>query len=162
MVRVEMGQPVFDQQKVPVLLEPVDGWYPLHLDGKTYRLGAVSMGNPHALLVADDLDTIDVTQLGAAISSNPAFPQGCNAGFAEIIDRCNIRLRVFERGAAETNACGSGACAAMSILRRADLVDRTVNVTQNGGSLTITWTGGLDSVIMTGPATHVYEGKLHE
>ena len=162
MVRVEMGQPVFEQQRVPVLLEPVDNWYPLHLDGQTYRLGAVSMGNPHALIVVDDLNTVNVAKLGAAISLNPAFPQGCNAGFAEITDRRNIRLRVFERGAAETSACGSGACAAMSILRRADMVDQTVNVTQKGGGLTISWTGGLDSVIMAGPATHVYNGNLHE
>lgn len=162
MVRVEMGQPVFEQQRVPVLLEPVDDWYPLHLDGKTYRLGAVSMGNPHALLVVDDLNTINVAELGATISMNPAFPQGCNAGFAQITDRRNIRLRVFERGSAETSACGSGACAAMSILRRADMVDNTVNVTQKGGSLTITWTGGRDSVIMKGSATHVYKGRLHE
>ena len=162
MVRVEMGQPVFEQQRVPVLLEPVDDWYPLRLDGKTYRLGAVSMGNPHALLIVDDLNTVNVAKLGATISMNPAFPQGCNAGFAEITDRRNIRLRVFERGSAETSACGSGACAAMSILRRANMVDQTVNVTQKGGSLTITWTGGLDSVIMAGPATHVYTGKLHE
>ena len=162
MVRVEMGQPVFEQQRVPVLLEPVDGWYPLRLNGKTYSLGAVSMGNPHALLVVDDLNTVDVAELGAAISLNPAFPQGCNAGFAEITDRRNIRLRVFERGSAETSACGSGACAAMSVLRRADMVDQTVNVTQRGGSLTITWKGGRDSVIMSGSATHVYKGRLHE
>ena len=160
MVRVEMGQPVFEQQRIPVLLEAVDGWYPLRLNEKTYRLGAVSMGNPHALLVVDDLNTIDVAALGTAISLNPAFPQGCNAGFAEITDRRNIQLRVFERGAAETSACGSGACAAMSILRRADLVDQTVNVTQKGGGLTITWTGRQDSVIMLGLATHVYKGTI--
>ena len=159
-VRVDMGQPAFEAHRVPVLLEAIDGWYPLEIDQTHYRLGAASMGNPHALMLVDDINTTDVTRLGAAISQHPAFPQGCNAGFAEIVDRGNIRLRVFERGAAETRACGSGACAAMSILRRADLVDQTVNVTQAGGNLIITWTGGEKPVIMTGPATHVFKGTL--
>ena len=160
MVRVDMGAPVFDQQRVPILLEPVGGWYPLDIDRRHYSLGAVSMGNPHSLMVVDDIDTADVAKLGAAIASHPAFPQGCNAGFAQIVDRRHILLRVFERGAAETNACGSGACAAISVLRRANLVDQTVNVTQRGGDLTITWTGGEDTVIMAGPATYVFEGTI--
>jgi len=160
MVRVEMGKPIFAAQQVPVLLEPVNDWYPLDIDGQHYRLGAASMGNPHSLLLVDDIDTADVKGLGAAINSNPVFPQGCNAGFAQIVDRGNIRLRVFERGVGETLACGSGSCAAVSILRRADLVDQTVRVTQSGGDLIITWTGGGESVIMTGPATHVFEGTF--
>lgn len=160
MVRVEMGTPVFEPRGIPVLLEPVAGWYPLEIDRQHYRVGAVSMGNPHALMVVDDIYSTDVAGLGNAISKHPAFPQGCNAGFAEILDRRNIRLRVFERGAAETHACGSGACAAMSILRRAGLVDQTVNVTQRGGDLTITWTGGGDSVIMKGSAAYVYKGTF--
>lgn len=159
-VRVDMGAPVFEKERVPVLLEAVDGWYPLEIAGVNYSLGAVSMGNPHALMVVDSIDTTDIARLGAAINQNPAFPEGCNMGFAEILDRRNIHLRVFERGAAETNACGSGACAAMSILRRANRVDHTVNVTQRGGDLTISWTGREDSVIMAGPATYVYEGKF--
>jgi len=160
MVRVDMGQPVFDPQRVPVLLKPVDGWYPLAIGQELYKLGAVSMGNPHTLMIVDDVDATDVARLGGAISTHPSFPQGCNAGFAQIIDRGTIRLRVYERGAAETRACGSGACAAMSILRSADLVNHTLNVTQRGGNLTISWTGGEKTVIMTGSATHVFEGKL--
>lgn len=160
LVRVEMGKPIFAAQQVPVLLEPVNGWYSLDIDGQHYRLGAASMGNPHSLLLVDDIDTADVKGLGAAINSNPVFPQGCNAGFAQIVDRGNIRLRVFERGVGETLACGSGSCAAVSILRRADLVDQTVRVTQSGGDLIITWTGGGESVIMTGPATHVFKGTF--
>ena len=160
MVRVDMGMPVFDQQRIPVLLEPADGWYPLDIDRQHYSLGAVSMGNPHSLMVVDDINTTDVAGLGAAIGSDPVFPEGCNAGFAEVIDRRNVVLRVFERGAAETNACGSGACAAIAILRRANLVDQKVNVTQRGGDLTITWNGGEDTVIMAGPATHVFEGII--
>jgi len=111
--------------------------------------------------VVDDIETTDVKGLGTAIGLHPAFPQGCNAGFVQIVDRGNIRLRVYERGGAgETRACGSGACAAMSILRRANLVNQTVNVTQRGGSLIITWTGEEKSVIMTGPAIHVYKGII--
>ncbi len=160
LVRVDMGQPEFAAQRVPVLLEPVDGWYSLQIGDQHYKLGATSMGNPHALMVVEDIDSTDVAQLGAAISSHSAFPQGCNAGFAQIVDRGNIRLRVYERGAAETRACGSGACAAMSILRRADLVDKTVNVTQTGGNLIIAWTGGNKPVIMTGSAVHVFKGTM--
>ena len=159
-VRVEMGMPVFENQRVPVLLEPVDGWYSLDINQKNYRLGAVSMGNPHALMVVDDLDATDVARLGAVIGVHSAFPEGCNVGFAEIIDRDNIRLRVFERGAAETRACGSGACAAMAILHQADLVNESVNVTQVGGNLIINWTGGEKPVIMTGPAVYVFTGKV--
>lgn len=158
MVRVDMGVPVFDPRQVPVDLEPVDGWYWLDIQQQRFRLGAVSMGNPHALVLVDAISTADIATMGAALSSNPAFPQGCNAGFAEIIDRNNIHLRVFERGAAETSACGSGACAAVSILRQANMVDESVRVTQRGGNLTIRWTGGGESVIMTGPATYVYKG----
>jgi len=160
LIRVDMGEPEFEAQHVPVLLQAVDGWYPLEIDQHHYSLGAVSMGNPHALMVVDDIDTADVARLGAAISAHSAFPRGCNAGFAQIMDRNNIRLRVYERGAAETLACGSGACAAMSILQRAGLVGQILNVTQAGGKLILTWTGGDDPVIMTGPATHVFKGTL--
>jgi len=159
-VRVDMGPPVFEAQRVPVLLEPVDGWYTLEVDQQHYRLGAVSVGNPHALMLVDDIDTTDVARLGTAISSHPAFVQGCNVGFAQIVDRNNIRLRVFERGASETRACGSGACAAMSILRRADLINQTINVSQTGGNLIINWTGDEKTVIMQGTATQVFKGTL--
>ena len=159
-VRVDMGKPLFDARDIPTSLQPDNGWYTLEINSKQYKLGAASMGNPHILVLVDNVENTDVEQLGAVISRHSAFPEGCNAGFAQIIDRNNIRLRVFERGAAETFACGSGACAAMSILRRENLVDQTVNVTQTGGTLIISWTGGAKPVIMTGPATHVYEGIL--
>lgn len=160
MVQVEMGRPLFEAAQIPVVLEAVDGWYPLQIDGRQYRLGGASMGNPHALVIVDDLGQTDVSRLGAAISSHPAFPNGCNAGFVQLVDRENIHLRVFERGAGETMACGSGACAAVSILRKAGFVEKTVRVTQAGGILIITWTGGEKPVIMKGPATHVFEGNL--
>jgi diaminopimelate epimerase len=158
-IRVEMGLPVFNPEHIPVLLPEENGWYALNIDSKQHIVGAASMGNPHALIVVSDVKTTDVSHLGAQISHHEAFPEACNAGFAEIVDREHIRLRVFERGAAETLACGSGACAAMSILRRADLVSDTVRVTQSGGDLIITWSGE-KPVIMTGPATHVYEGNF--
>lgn len=159
-VRVDMGKPMFDAEDVPISLPAENKWYTLEIDSKQYQLGAVSMGNPHALVLVDNLETTDVAELGAAISGHSAFPEGCNAGFAEITDRNNIELRVFERGSAETLACGSGACAAMTILHRAGLVENTVNVTQAGGFLIIEWTGGDNPVIMTGIATHVFEGIL--
>lgn len=159
-VRVDIGTPMFRAEDVPISLPADNGWYTLEIGPKQYQLGAVSMGNPHALVLVDSLEAIDVAELGAAISRHSAFPEGCNAGFAEVIDRNNIELRVFERGAAETLACGSGACAAMAILHRAGLVENTVNVTQAGGFLIIEWTGGDNPVIMTGLATHVFEGIL--
>jgi len=159
-VRVDMGEPVFKAECVPVTLQAVDGWYTLTINQDHHPLGVVSMGNPHALMVVDNVEKTDIDRLGTAISQHPAFPEGCNAGFAEITDRHNIRLRVFERGAAETLACGSGACAAMCILRRAGLVEKTVHVTQAGGVLIIEWPGTHNPVIMTGPATHVFEGKM--
>ena len=160
LVRVNMGKPDFDPAHIPVLLEPQEGWYTLGVEQNHYKVGAVSMGNPHALMLVDDVNRLDVARLGAAISCHAAFPEGCNAGFAHIIDRQNIHLRVFERGAAETQACGSGACAAMSILSKAGLVDKTIKVTQAGGNLILSWTKGDSSVIMTGAATHVFEGNL--
>ena len=159
-VRVDMGQPIFEASRIPILLKPADGWYSLNIGQQILRIGAASMGNPHALLLVDDVGSTNVAELGAAISRHSAFPDGCNVGFAQIKDRDNIRLRVFERGAAETRACGSGACAAMSILCKANLVNETIKVTQAGGNLIISWTQGENSVIMTGPASHVYKGKL--
>jgi len=159
-VKVDMGRPVFQPDRIPVTLQAKGDWYPVEIDQQVYQLGVVSMGNPHAVTLVDDIDSADVARLGAIISKHSAFPEGCNAGFAEIVDRDNIRLRVYERGAAETLACGSGACAAMSILRRADLVAETVKVTQTGGNLILSWTGGEKPVMMMGPATHVFEGTL--
>lgn len=160
LVQVDMGRPMFEPRDIPISQQEHDGWYELEIDQKNYKIGAASMGNPHALMLVNDIKSANVDYLGAKISHHAVFPEGCNAGFAEISDRANIYLRVFERGACETMACGSGACAAMAILCRAGLVDNTVNVTQTGGDLILSWTGGEKPVIMTGPATHVYEGIL--
>ena len=163
LVQVEMGQPVFDPDRVPVSAVEQNGWYQIDTPQGARQVGAASMGNPHALMLLDDVEQADISELGPAISRHTVFPEGCNAGFCEIISPSEINLRVFERGAAETRACGSGACAAMAILRRAGKVNATVNVTQRGGMLIISWTGGEEPVLMTGPAAYVYKGTIgHE
>ena len=162
LVQVDMGKPVFTPELIPLHAPEKDGWYQLHTNKGDLQVGAVSMGNPHALVLLDNLESINISEMGAAISRHPAFPAGCNAGFCEIINRDEIRLRVFERGAAETMACGSGACAAMVILRKAGKVNETVQVTQAGGVLIIVWSGGKGAVMMTGPAEYVYKGTLYE
>lgn len=160
---VDMGEPDFKPANVPVNLEGKDGSY--HLDSPWGRLdfGAVSIGNPHAMLQVPDVDQAEVAKLGAYLRSHAAFPEGCNAGFGQLLDRENLRLRVFERGAGETLACGSGACAAVAILRSQGRVDERVNVFLPGGHLVIKWPGSGTSVRMKGPARHVYTGTLsHE
>ena len=158
--RVNMGPPAFEAEKVPLTLEASSGWYELAVAGQTLRFGAVSMGNPHVLLEVADIQDAAVDTLGAIISRDPAFPQGCNVGFAEIIDRETIALRVFERGVAETRACGTGACAAVAILMRNGKLEQKVLVKQVGGTLIIEWKGIDQPIFMTGPAIHLFEGIL--
>ncbi|MFT5140390.1 MAG: diaminopimelate epimerase [Lysobacterales bacterium] len=158
--RVDMGIPRFDADKVPTSLNPVDNGYEIQLGEQLCHIGAVSMGNPHALLEVPDLSKADVDGLGVQISTHPGFPQGCNAGFVEVIDRNNINLRVFERGAGETLACGSGACAAVAILGNKGKINKEVLVNQMGGALKIEWTGAAEPVMMTGPAVHLFTGVL--
>jgi diaminopimelate epimerase len=124
----------------------------------TVHFRAVSMGNPHIVLQVDNCEDAPVHSLGAVLCKHPAFPQGVNVGFMQIVDRQTIRLRVFERGAGETEACGTGACAAVVCGIRAGLLDSKVRTLLNGGELTIEWAGAPHAVIMTGPATTVFEG----
>jgi diaminopimelate epimerase len=159
-VRVNMGEPDFDPEAVPVTAEPVSGGYRLAVGETSLNVGAVSMGNPHAMLQVSDIDHARVRTLGPAVCAHSAFPRGCNVGFAEVRDRGHIALRVFERGTGETPACGSGACAAVAILRQSGLVDDKVLVNQVGGELIIEWSGKGHPVMMTGPASHVFEGTL--
>ncbi len=159
-VRADMGQPEFDAVRVPVSAESEDGWYTIEAGSRNLQIGAVSMGNPHALLPVTNIRSPEITVLGAAISSHASFPQGCNAGFAQVLNPETIRLRVFERGAGETRACGSGACAAVAILHRAGLVGQKVRVLQEGGTLIIEWQGNHARLMMTGPAIHVFEGTM--
>ncbi len=160
---IDMGVPAFEPERVPVSLMPQDGSYRLESPWGPLIFAAVSMGNPHALIEVDDIDLAPLETAGAFLSRHEAFPQGCNAGFAQVIDRGNIRLRVFERGAGETRACGSGACAAVAILRRGSRVDDVVNVSLPGGHLVIKWPGTGAKLLMKGPASHVFRGTVsHE
>ncbi|MCZ8222122.1 MAG: diaminopimelate epimerase [Acidovorax sp.] len=171
-VTVDMGRPEFDPAKVPfdaAGLEPVaqglgQKW-PLPPDGKALSaivlVAVVSMGNPHAVQLVDDVDTAPVLETGPLIESHARFPQRVNAGYLQIVDRRHVRLRVFERGVGETLACGTGACAAVSAGIRLGLLDPEVHVDTRGGRLTIAWSGQeADSVFMTGPATTVFEGQI--
>lgn len=162
-----MGEPRFDPSRVPIDEDHADLGrdgedFVLELEDGPVRFGAVSMGNPHAVMRVGDAATAAVESLGPRISRHPAFPDGCNAGFAQVVDRDTIRLRVFERGTGETLACGSGACAAVAVLIRDKLVSPAVNVVLPGGHLVIKWNGPGHEVTMKGPAAHVFRGTLDE
>ncbi|QIL90545.1 diaminopimelate epimerase [Microbulbifer harenosus] len=159
-VSVDMGAPVLEPAKIPFQADIQAETYPLEVDGETYTVGAVSMGNPHAVLLVEDVDSAPVERLGAAIECHPRFPARVNVGFLQIIDRGHARLRVFERGVGETRACGTGACAAMVSARIRGLVDEELEITLPGGTLTIHWPGPGEPVTMTGPATAVYHGQI--
>ena len=159
-VRVNMGMPRFAPECLPFLAAAEADSYDLEVDGQTLRIGAVSMGNPHAVLRVPDLDQAPVGRLGPLIESHPRFPQRVNAGFMQILDPGHIRLRVFERGAGETLACGTGACAAVAVGRRLGLLDAAVRVSLPGGDLRITWAGGTEPLWMTGPAVSVFSGEI--
>ena len=159
-VRVNMGKPVLNPADIPFEAELQSKEYSIEVNGVHHAIGAVSMGNPHGVLLVDNVDQAPVETLGPALESHPRFPQCANIGFMQIIDRQNIKLRVYERGAGETLACGTGACAAVvsGILR--GLLDQKVSVQLPGGKLSIEWRGDGHPVMMTGPATTVFEGQI--
>lgn len=159
---IAMGNPAFAPPDVPVNLEPVEGLYRLDSPLGPLEFGAASMGNPHALVVCDDIRDPSIPEIGAFIGAHEAFPQGVNVGFAQIESRGLVRLRVIERGAGETLACGSGACAAMAILHRAGRVDDVVEIVLPGGHLVIKWHGNGEPLTLKGPARHVFRGILNE
>ena len=159
-VRVDMGAPSFAPEDVPFLCDTPADSYEITVGGQNVRAGVVSLGNPHAVLRVDDLATYPVTRLGRALQSLPEFPQSVNVGFMQIEDSRNLRLRVFERGAGETMACGSGACAAFAVARRWGLVDVAAQVKQRGGVLDIESAQPGATLVMTGPAEHVYNGEI--
>jgi diaminopimelate epimerase len=157
--RIAMGLPQFAPQALPLLgFAEAQNEYALQVASKEWRLGAVSMGNPHALLRVDDITRAPLDTLGPALQAHPAFPQSVNVGFAEVVARDRIRLRVYERGAGETLACGSGACAAAAILMRRGEIDRDVRVVLPGGELRIGWPDAGAPITMTGPAAFVFDG----
>jgi len=159
-VRVNMGTPHFAPERIPFLATTEADSYDLEVDGQTLRIGAVSLGNPHAVLRVTDLDQAPVARLGPLIERHPRFPKRVNAGFMQILDPGHIRLRVFERGAGETLACGTGACAAVAVGRRLGLLNEAVRVSLPGGDLRINWAGGTEPLWMTGPALSVFSGEI--
>ena len=160
LVSVDMGAPIFTPAAVPFLTDREAATYFLNIGGELIEFGVLSMGNPHAVTVVDDPQAFDLARLGPLIQSHPSFPASVNAGVMKVETRQKIRLRVFERGAGETLACGTGACAAVvsGIVR--GLLDSPVSVQTRGGELTIAWPGGAASVVMTGPAVTVFEGEI--
>lgn len=159
-IAVNMGRPVLEPARIPFRSTAQATEYPLALEHDTITIGAVSMGNPHAVMQVDDVDAAPVASLGPAIAHHRDFPQRVNAGFMQVLGRDRVRLRVYERGVGETLACGTGACAAVVSGRLRGLLDARVKVDLTGGQLMIYWDGGDAPVWMTGPALTVYEGEI--
>jgi len=159
-VTVDMGAPVFEPTRVPFLTPRQALVYPLDIRGRTLEVSVLSMGNPHAVQIVADVDLAPVAADGPAIEQHPAFPERVNSGFMQVIDRNHIRLRVFERGAGETLACGTGACAAVVAGISRERLDSPVRVSTRGGELAVAWAGENAPVLMTGPARTVFEGVI--
>jgi diaminopimelate epimerase len=162
-ITVDMGAPRLATAEVPfdaTGLTANNYFWPLQLKDKTVQVAVASMGNPHAVQLVDDVDTAPVESDGPVIEHHPRFPKRVNAGFMQVMDRNHVRLRVFERGAGETLACGTGACAAVVCGIRSGLLDSPVSVQMRGGELSIGWDGGTSPVTLTGPAVSVYEGEI--
>lgn len=160
LVTVNMGQPEFEPNKIPFKAKQKEKTYILRAGEHTLFCGAVSMGNPHVVTVVDSTEDADVEQLGPLLESHERFPERVNAGFMQVLSRHEVNLRVYERGAGETQACGSGACGAVAIGIVQGLLDDNVTVHLPGGDLTISWKGEGHSLTMTGPATHVFDGQI--
>ncbi|MFZ6773790.1 diaminopimelate epimerase [Undibacterium sp. SXout7W] len=166
-ITVNMGAPILDPAKVPfdaTGLTPVaegnDQLWPLEINGKQILISTVSMGNPHAVQIVADAEAFPVLTDGPVIEHHPRFPKRVNAGFMQILSRHHIRLRVFERGAGETLACGTGSCAAVVAGIRRGVLDSPVKVTTHGGELSIAWLGEQQPVMLSGPAVTVFEGEI--
>ncbi len=160
LVRIDMGVPRFVPSQIPFETRQQAVTYPIELDGDVYQIGIVSMGNPHAVMLVEDVARADVQRLGPLLESHALFPQRVNAGFMQVLSPSEIALRVYERGAGETYACGTGACAAVVSGIQRGLLDERVNVKVRGGELVISWSGENNSVWMTGPAVAVFEGMI--
>ena len=159
-VSVDMGVPEFRSAQIPFLSDSEAVVQPLEVDGQVLAITAVSMGNPHAVQVVADVDAAPLAELGPLIEAHPRFPKRVNAGYLQVVDAHRIRLRVYERGAGETLACGSGACAAVVAGIRRQLLASPVRVATRGGELTIAWEGIGHPVMMRGPAVAVFEGEI--
>jgi diaminopimelate epimerase len=160
MVSVDMGVPSFDPRALPFDAPAEVDPYPLEVGGQQVTIGAVSMGNPHAVLEVESVERAPVESLGPAIERHCRFPNRVNAGFMEIVDAGHIRLRVYERGAGETLACGTGACAAVAVGRQRGRLDSQVSVRVRGGELRVNWGGPGEHIWLTGPAEISFEGHV--
>jgi len=159
-VRVDMGEPRFDPAALPFTAVNQQSHYNLTIDDEVLSIGAVSVGNPHAILQVKNVDAAAVSEYGPKIESHPDFPNRVNAGFLQVLDKQHIRLRVYERGVGETLACGTGACAAVAVGQLWGLLSSQVEVELTGGKLIIEWSGTGSTMMMTGPATHVFDGEI--
>jgi diaminopimelate epimerase len=159
-VTVNMGKPIFEPSKIPLKANKEEGVYLVRADDQTFMLGSVSMGNPHCVLEVNDVQSADVARIGPLLEKHERFPEGVNVGFMQIINDSHIKLRVFERGAGETLACGSGACAAVVIGQIQGKLSKDVQVDLPGGSLQVRWQGRDNVLKMTGPAEHIFDGTL--
>ena len=160
LVDVDMGVPDFEPRSLPMEAPAALPAYSLEIDGAEIEFGAVSMGNPHVVLRVPDVKTAPVERFGPTIEHHPRFAQRTNVGFMQIVDRSRIRLRVYERGAGETRACGTGACAAVAVGRNGGLLDSEVRVELPGGTASVTWPGPGQHLWLTGPATTVFAGSI--
>lgn len=160
-VELALGVPGLAAATVPFVADADATSYPLDALGQAWVIAALSMGNPHAVLRVSDVRAAPVDTLGPAIERHPRFPDRANVGFAEVVDRGHVRLRVWERGVGETLACGSGACAAMVALRRWDAVDAAVAIDLPGGRLHVRWQGPQTPVYLAGPAVFVFDGAFY-
>jgi diaminopimelate epimerase len=160
-VSIDMGIPNFEPASLPFTAPRREPQYTVEVAGQPVEIGAVSMGNPHAVLTVADVDGAPVATLGPALEAHPLFPRRVNVGFMQILAPDHIRLRVFERGVGETQACGTGACAAVAVGRQRGLLAETVRVDLPGGTLTIRWPGEDEPLWMTGPAVSVYTGMVN-
>jgi len=160
LISVDMGVPNFDPKSLPFEASAEAHVYPLAVAGTEVEIGAVSMGNPHAVLTVTSVASAPVDRLGPAIEKHPRFPNRVNVGFMEIVDRSHIRLRVFERGVGETLACGTGACAAVAVGRRHGRLDATVEVELPGGKLELSWPGPGEHIWMKGPTAVSFTGRV--
>lgn len=160
-VTVNMGAPIFEAARIPFVSDSEAVIQPLDVNGETVQISAVSMGNPHAVQVVDDVERAHVATMGPLIERHTRFPKRVNVGFMQIVDRAHIKLRVYERGSGETLSCGTGACAAVVSGIRRGLLDESVQVATHGGVLNINWAGEGKPVMMTGPAITVFEGEIN-
>ena len=158
-VRVDMGKPILESERIPVNLPDPAISVPIGVDGKTWAVTCVSMGNPHAVVFVDDVDTLDLEKIGPPFENHLLFPNRVNTEFIQIVDRSHVKMRVWERGSGETMACGTGACASTVACVLNDLTDRHLYLDLLGGRLDITWDEESGHVFMTGPAATSFEGE---